>query len=85
MNNELMFNEIMRMPSTKKDTIIFSLEKMSNYCKDIKLLTNEKNEVFYQVDANFIRQLNLEHSDLLALNQSGWVLSKNDKFLEFFI
>ncbi len=85
MNNELMFNEIMRMPSTKKDTIIFSLEKMSNYCKDIKLLTNEKNEVFYQVDANIIRQLNLEHADLLALNQSGWVLSKNDKFLEFFI
>lgn len=85
MNNELMFNEIMRMPSIKKDTIVFSLEKMSNYCKDIKLLTNEKNEVFYQVDANIIRQLNLEHADLLSLNQSGWVLSKNDKFLEFFI
>ena len=85
MVNELMFNEIMRMPSDKKGSIIFSLEKMSNYCKDIKLLTNEKNEVFYQVDANVIRRLDLESSDLLSLNQSGWVLSKNGNFLEFFI
>lgn len=85
MVNEYMFNEIMQMPSNKNGSLVLALEKMSIYCKDIKLLTNEKHEVFYQVDASIIKCLDLESSDLLSLNQSGWVLSKNGKFLEFFI
>jgi hypothetical protein len=85
MVNELMFNEIMKMPSEKKGTVIFSLEKMSKYCTNIKLLTNEKNEVFYQVDAKALKELDIDPNDLLMLNQSGWVLSANNKFLEYYI
>lgn len=85
MVNEYMFNEIMRMPSEKNVSLIVSLDKMSKYCKEIKLLTNEKNELFYRVDANILRQLDIESSELLSLNQSGWVLNDNKKFLEYFI
>ena len=85
MVNEYMFNEIMQMQSDKNGSLILALEKMSNYCKDIKLLTTDKNDVYYQVKANAIKQLDLDNSELLALNQQGWVLSKNGEFLEFFI
>ena len=85
MTNELMFKEIMQMPCEKTNSIVFALDKMFKYCKDIKLLTTEKNDVYYQVKANVIKELDLDNSELLALNQNGWVLSKNGEFLEFFI
>lgn len=85
MVNEYMFDEIMRMKNANKNSVISSLDKMSKYCKDIKLLTNEKHEVFYRVDANIIRQLDIESNELLVLNQNGWVLSEDKKFLEYFI
>ena len=85
MVNEYMFNEIMQMSNENKKKVIVSLDKMMKYCKNIELLTNEKHEVFYRVDANEIKKLDIEPDDLLALNQSGWVLSKNGNFLEFFI
>ena len=85
MVNEYMFNEIMQMQPSNKKAISITLEQMMKYCQNIQLLMTEKNEVFYRVDANFIKQLNIESSDLLALNQSGWVLSENKKYLDFFI
>lgn len=85
MVNEYMFNEIMSMPSVKNCSLIIALDKMAEYDKNIKLLTTEKHEVFYQVNADTIRKMDINNEDLLTLNQSGWVLSENKKFLEYYI
>lgn len=84
MVNEYMFYEIMQMPSEKNCSLVIALDKMSQYTKDIKLLTNEKNEIFYRVDAKKLMNMDIDSMDLLKLNQSGWVLNENKEFLEYF-
>lgn len=85
MINEYMFNEVMSKPLGESSSIILSINKMSQFCKDIKLLTDNKNNVFYQVNANTVKENVEELSDLMELNQGGWVLTKDKKFLEFYI
>lgn len=85
MVNEYAFNEIMSKSSENTLTMILSLDKMYQYCNDIKILLDEKNNVHYQVDAQTIRELDIEMSDLLELNQGGWVLSDDKRFLNLYL
>lgn len=85
MVNKYMFYEIMSQPTIKNIPLIVALDKMSKYCKNIQLLTTEKHDVFYRVNADEIIDLDIEMADFLALNQGGWVLSKNKKYVEYFI
>lgn len=85
MINEYMFNEVMSKPLGTSLSIALSIDKMMKFCNDIKLLTNEKNDVFYQVDANVVKNNVEELSDLMELNQGGWVLTEDKKFLEFYL
>lgn len=83
MANKYMFNEIMRNKSEVKGSLILAIDNMAKYCKDIKLLTDEKNNVFYQVETKHL--IDVDENELLKLNQSGWVLSDDTNFLEFYV
>lgn len=85
MINEYMFNEIMSIPSEKTISLGLSINKMYQYCKDIKILQDDKYNIYYQVDANIIKEKVDNLSELMELNQGGWVLSENKKFLVFYI
>lgn len=85
MINEYMFNEIMSIPSEKTISLGLSINKMYQYCKDIKILQDDKYNIYYQVDANIIKEKVDDLSELMELNQGGWVLSENKKFLVFYI
>lgn len=85
MINEYMFNEIMSIPSEKTISLGLSINKMYQYCKDIKILQDDKYNIYYQVDANLIKEKVDDLSELMELNQGGWVLSENKKFLVFYI
>jgi hypothetical protein len=80
-----MFNEIMSLDGEKDCSLVLALDRMSKYTKNIQLLTTEKHDVFYRVDANTIRNANLENDELLSLNQGGWRLSENKEFIEYYI
>lgn len=85
MVNKFMFYNIMSQPTIKNVPLIVALDMMCKYSKNIHLLTNEKHEVFYRVNVDEIMNLDIESGDFLTLNQSGWVLDKNKKYVEYFI
>ena len=85
MINEYLFNEIMSIPSEKTISLGLSINKMYQFCKDIKILQDDKFNVYYQVDAKVIKEKVDDPSDLMELNQGGWVLSEDKKFLIFYI
>jgi hypothetical protein len=85
MINEYLFNEIMSIPSEKTISLGLSINKMYQFCKDIKILQDDKFNVYYQVDAKIIKEKVDDPSDLMELNQGGWVLSEDKNFLKFYI
>ena len=85
MVNEYLFNEIMSIPSEKTISLGLSINKMYQFCKDIKILQDDKFNVYYQVDAKVIKEKVDDPSDLMELNQGGWVLSEDKNFLKFYI
>ena len=42
-----------------------------------------KNDIFYQVEAKYL--IDIDENELLKLNQSGWILSDDTNFLEFYV
>ncbi len=85
MVNDYIFNEVMSIPSEKTISLGVSISKMSQFCSDIKILQDDEYNIYYQVDANVIKEKVDDLSDLMELNQGGWVLSENKKFLVFYI
>lgn len=85
MVNEYLFNEIMSIPSEKTISLGLSINKMYQFCKDIKILHDDKYNVYYQVDAKIVKEQVDDPSDLMELNQGGWVLSEDKNFLIFYI
>lgn len=85
MVNDYIFNEVMSIPSEKTISLGVSISKMSQFCSDIKILQDDDYNIYYQVDANVIKEKVDDLSDLMELNQGGWVLSENKKFLVFYI
>jgi hypothetical protein len=85
MVNDYIFNEVMSIPSEKTISLGVSISKMSQFCSDIKILQDDEYNIYYQVDANVIKEKVDDLSDLMELNQGGWVLSENKKFLVLYI
>lgn len=85
MINKHVFYEIMGKPSDKTISLVMTLDKMFNYTSDVKLIFDDENKVVYQVDANKIMEKDLEMHDLMELNQGGWVLSKDKRFLNLYL
>lgn len=83
--NEYMFNEIMQRNENFSETsVALTLDKMYKYCKNIELLLNDSYQPYYRVKTDDLKKMNLEMSELLELNESGWVLNENKDFIEYF-
>lgn len=81
-----MFYEIMQRKQDKTDeTLVLSLNKMYKFCKNIELLMDKSFQPYYRVSSELLLNQNIDISDLLELNESGWVLNENKDFIEFYI
>lgn len=76
--NKLIFDEIMKLPSDKEGGVMASIGNLSKYA-DVKLLTNEKNELYYQADVNDILESEMDEEEMIGLRDVGWEYSQDKK------
>lgn len=85
MVNTYIFNEIMSQKSNHSITLSISLSLISNYTTNIELLQDDKFNIYYRVLVSDLLKHDIDNDILLELNQGGWELSNDKKFLVNFI
>lgn len=85
MINEYTINEIFSTETDKTIPLVVTLDHMSKYTNEIKLLYDSKFNLYYQVEKKSLLDSEAEMENLFELSQGGWKLSENNEFLILYI
>lgn len=82
--NEYIIYEIMNIESDDSSSL-FNVLNLLNSKVNVDLLTNEKNEIFYNVNLSDILKSDLTMEDILYVRNGGWELSNDKKNIVKFL